>query len=486
MQPTLKLTDPQLFGNEAAEEEEPEILASYFVSQPGFETFFNPARKLQFVRARKGMGKSALLSMLGHGLRTRDGCIVVSVTGADLVGHASFDTDDPSRLVHEWQRVISRRIALEVGRRLQFASGDIEILMVEAAEVEGFKDRNYLRSLLDRVQVKLAEADIRIERLGMADPAETIRRYANEREGLDIWFLVDDIDSTFINTSSTRLRLGTFFAACRKMAREIRGLKIRASVRSDVWSELRANEDLDKVEQYMTEITWTNDELELILTRRVLAYVRRRHPEILAARGWSVGRDRATIHALVFAPRMPWGKSSAPVIRPLSIFCMRRPRWMAQLCRLAAHEAVRRRRDRIEGTDIIGVMQKFGELRLADLYKEHSHQFEDLRLVVESFAGRRRNYTTEELLDHLKDRYLSTAVRDGVVYLESKAVSGALGLAHFLFKIGFLQGLNHGPNKPDSFTAYEQRPDLLTNMMNPDDGLKWAVHPAYRNVLRIK
>ncbi len=55
------LADPELFGNEAGEDEDAEILDSYFLRKPEFDRFYSPTRKLGFVRSRKGMGKSALL-----------------------------------------------------------------------------------------------------------------------------------------------------------------------------------------------------------------------------------------------------------------------------------------------------------------------------------------------------------------------------------------------------------------------------------------
>jgi hypothetical protein len=83
--------------------------------------------------------------------------------------------------------------------------------------------------------------------------------------------LVDDIDATFFDTPPLKLKIGTFFSACRKISREVQNLSIRASVRTDVWSILRDNEDLDKSEQYMVDIRWNLREMEAIILKRILA-----------------------------------------------------------------------------------------------------------------------------------------------------------------------------------------------------------------------
>lgn len=82
---TLNFRDGTLFGNDAGEDELPEVLASYFVDQDAFSSFLSEQTKLQIARSQKGMGKSALLSKLHYDIVARD-ChsIVVRTTGSQL------------------------------------------------------------------------------------------------------------------------------------------------------------------------------------------------------------------------------------------------------------------------------------------------------------------------------------------------------------------------------------------------------------------
>jgi hypothetical protein len=43
------LADPELFGNEAGEDEDEEILDSYFLDKQEFEKFYTPLNRLSYV-----------------------------------------------------------------------------------------------------------------------------------------------------------------------------------------------------------------------------------------------------------------------------------------------------------------------------------------------------------------------------------------------------------------------------------------------------
>ena len=51
----IDLLSNELFGNEAAEDESPEILSSYFVEKHEFTPFYNAKVKFQIVMSRKGI-----------------------------------------------------------------------------------------------------------------------------------------------------------------------------------------------------------------------------------------------------------------------------------------------------------------------------------------------------------------------------------------------------------------------------------------------
>ncbi len=151
-----ELLSETVFGNEAGEDETPEILNSYFVSKPQFKRFWDPKRRFELVRARKGLGKSALLSKLRFDKSNlgRDN-FVIYAKGADVSQFIDDWTPDPNALINKWQQALCALINLEIGRRLRLAFGDSTMTLVENSELAGYRDSNLIGALLDRLMTKL-------------------------------------------------------------------------------------------------------------------------------------------------------------------------------------------------------------------------------------------------------------------------------------------------------------------------------------------
>ncbi len=241
------LINSDLFGNEAGEDEDSDKLASYFVYKSDFDDFYSNTRKLQFVRAKKGVGKSALLvqSMSTKAQKSPEN-LYLYIKGADLLAIQDIKSDSPNDLIYGWQQRICSRINLELGSRLRFAFSDNSITLIESAEVSGFRGRNLIGSLIDRMRVKGGGIELGRNHLVQKDSEALLKRVANN-EDANVWLFVDDIDATFVNTEHERIKVSTFFSACRNLVNSVKGLHIRASVRSDVWSILKQyDEAMDK------------------------------------------------------------------------------------------------------------------------------------------------------------------------------------------------------------------------------------------------
>lgn len=472
----LDFTDRSLFGNDAGEDEPIEVLASYFVDQQSFKDFFGTQHVLQIARGRKGMGKSALLAKLAHELGANDRYLVLRLTGSDFTGMGEFTSEDHSVLINQWQQVICTRISMELGARFKLAKSDSKSMMVEAAEIAGLKGRNLIGSLIARLRTK----DVGLTTPTIGDNALLLKRVLSEDESSmpTIWLLIDDIDSTFNNTQSLRNKISSFFSACRRLATTTNGVFVRASVRADVWPSLRDNEDLDKCEQYITDIRWTNDELSTILAKRILSFAVRNRPSSRVAL-WNLEANKDQIIELAFAHRLRWGEHTVPPTQVVNILAAKRPRWMAQLCRNAGLQAARLGKTRIGNDAIHAMMQEFSKLRVSDLYKEHAHQFTDIKRLVEAFARGERRYSTLGLQGRIVQHYIAKVGALNVPAIDGSNETSGLSLAHFLFKIGFIQARSDGSGAL-SFVSFEERPNLLTTSVNFDDGMAWEIQPPYR------
>ncbi len=386
------------------------------------------------------------------------------------------DSSSPASLTHGWQQRMCSRVNLELGSTIRFAGTDDSMTLVEGAELAGFRGRNLISALIDRVKVKAKDVEISRERVKMGDSESLLKRYAEKRD-LTVWLFIDDVDATFLNTDIERLKASTFFSACRNLAGSVTGLNIRASVRTDVWAILKQyDEALDKCEQYMLDLKWSTEDSGRILNNKIASFYQRTRGLI---------PDTRPISKTIFDEPFYWGTRPVPAYRPIHILSAGRPRWATQLCRLAAKNAFQLKKRAIAMSDIKSVMKEYGQSRLSDLYKEHRHQCSKLEVVIESFAGGPARFLTRELLLRIKDLVIA---KFGMPTLDGIEIEPReLAVAHFLYRVGFVNARDDSASQGEAlhFIRFEDRPHLLMGKQNLDDNLPWEVHPAYRWVLRI-
>jgi hypothetical protein len=481
----LDFTDGALFGNDAGEDELPDVLNSYFVDQFAFKSFLSRNNTFRVARSRKGMGKSALLSKLAFDLKSDpDNPIIIKVTGANLLAIATPDSSKGFLALQTfWTRVICARINYELGTQLGFAFSETDMALVESSEIAGFKERNIIGSLIQRI--KSSKIPIEIQLKEYNNHEQLLKRALETHSERNVWLLVDDIDSTYIDSPDLHAITSTFFSACRALARDVKGLYIRASVRTDVWSSLRKNEDLDKCEQYVTDISWSPSDLKVILSKKIYSYHERNSLSHLSELNYRADADRVLEFA--FTRKINWSGRSVPPFRPIYILSAGRPRWMSQLCRLSGIEAAKGNRAVIGLYEIRNVLKVYSRFRLNDIYKEHSHQYIELEKLIETFSNSPSRYTTNELLRQLVVNYVNKIGANNIPELDGFPYTYPMQLAHFLYKIGFIVGRKEhkGDSGNADFVRFEERPVLLTDTRNPDDDLLWEVHPSYRDALNI-
>ena len=479
----IKLDDRQLWGNEAGEDEEPSVLASYFLPQDLFADFYDANNPLSIARAKKGLGKSALLRHCAYKRAQLQSEIVIQVKGADLVAASNRVASTPEEHIYDWQQRMCYAMNRELGARLGVALSDDAMLLVETAELAGFKERNLIGALLNRLTIKFKGVELRGPTPAV-DHKALLQRASEGRS--NVWLFIDDIDATFRRSPDEVLRLSTFFSACRDLAKSFKGVNIRTCVRTDVWASIRrTDEALDKCEQYIFDIKWSTKQTGEILARRVGSYLERTEREELASSASPVLRRRgdpslenAKLLGVVFAERFAWGADDYAVTphRVIHIFSAGRPRWAAQLCRMAGRESLRMKdhHNKIRLGHIKPTLGEYGRYRLDDLIREHSHQCPSIAALLSSFVRRQPRYSMIELVELLQ-RHLKS---DKAVEIDGIQVTDPLSLCSFLFRIGLLYATIRTGGRSE-YVTYEENPDWL----RPDVPLppveSWDIHAAF-------
>src|SRR5258708_40365400 len=110
-EPLITLNDEDLFGNDAAEDEDEEVFNRYALKRPELTTFTRSTSKIRIVRAYKGEGKSALLRLAqAHiGRSGENGPLVISRTASALMPETTLM--DFQGAVRAWKAALLRTIA---------------------------------------------------------------------------------------------------------------------------------------------------------------------------------------------------------------------------------------------------------------------------------------------------------------------------------------------------------------------------------------
>lgn len=475
-----------IFGNEAGEDEDLDILSSSYFRHPEFDKFFEEKKKLAIVSARKGVGKSALLAELQYQLINSKNLpppIVISVVGNDLLGLGDFENKSSVYLENYWKQIICKRIIIEIGNTINLALSDDAISMVEIAEIEGFKTRNIIGSLTARLKAKIPLIEGEVTQSPNKNSLKLLENYQNKYESSKIWLLIDDIDSKYINDISHQDRISSFFSAIRYLSVNIPNLICRTTVRSEVWSCLKHIEDMDKMQQYIMELEWKKSYMRIILAKKILSYLLEKNPDSTNLKKIHAQKDYNKIIEYIFESPISWGdRGDAHIFDAISAFSNRRPRWMAQLCKLSAKKAYQTpKKKKISLINIEQSLEYYGGKRRDDLIKEHKHQFSQIELLIDALRAVEKEFSYSKIISTIRENFIVHATElpqiDGILHANEHQ------LGKFIFKIGII---SHKHFNENNFTHFTDDPDLFDSLLNKNDQILWSIHPSYRNFLNIK
>jgi hypothetical protein len=388
---------------------------------------------------------------------------------------SSIDTDAWAR---EWKRALLQVVARELGSRIGMAWSDDAITLVEEAEQSGFRSRSVVSSIFDRLKSK--EVPLERTRLTATNHEKLVERWAARTDG--IWVFVDDADENFRNAPDVKAKVASFFLAAREIVNSIPQLRLRLAIRPNTWTTLAYEfEGLSKVAQYNADLRWTEPELRNMLAARIRGYlVRTDQRPAFAAQGATSPED---LIALVFESPVTWGKTSRPVHVPLVTLSRRRPRWLVELVRAAADAAHKIHHPKVLFPDVTGRLEAFGKQRIADTVAEFSPQCPQVEELIAGFSRQAEEYATDELMETISKRILPS-VSPRIV-----GVAGdprAIDVAAFLFQIGFLSARRRLDADQYEHLTYSDQPDLLRARNNRDDGVRWEIHPVFRQALQLR
>lgn len=467
------------YGNDSGEHESDEVLEQYFCESEDVEDFYDDQERFVFVNARKGVGKSALLK---HSrikiLKQSPESLTISLKGSDLSSPFASESEHAAVGINNWKKKICESINRELGRKIGFAITDDEIMLVENSEIDNYKDRNLVGALSERLRSKLFT--IEKKNISIQNEAKLLERYS-ENKNIDVWLFIDDIDAKFKSEERYIEYITSFFSACRDLSHSVCGLKIRSTIRADVWPILRTHdESMDHCEQYMRKLRWDEHDIGNIIGKKIFAFSKNCDDFELPEKE-EFYDSKTKQSQLLLARKYPWYGKRVPSIKPLVAHSHGRPRWSAKLLRESAKRAAKNNNENIKWADLSACFPEYSRKRYDELLAEHRHQFPHLERIYECFSHGPSIYSTSELLEKINSSYIE---RYGKPKLDGTNVeSDDIAIAHFMFRSGFIVG--RGKEDKSYYVEFEDRPTLLITEENLDDNLDWNIALVYRKTLSI-
>ena len=243
----------KLFGHEAAEDEDPDRLREYYFKTNTYEQVAADL-PLRILVGHKVIGKSALFQVAIAEER-EDSRLTILIRPDDVIG-LGIDTSDFLKTIREWKaglsEIIARKVLAAVGAsddgwqsRLKKHGGALLAFLDDT-----FKGKANISTL--PAKKALVEKFLKVGRISV---------------------YIDDLDRGWQGRREDTNRISALLNAVRDISTESRGVNFKVSLRSDVYYLVRtSDESTDKIEGSVIWHSWTNQEIFVLLVKRIESF----------------------------------------------------------------------------------------------------------------------------------------------------------------------------------------------------------------------
>jgi hypothetical protein len=454
-------TIQKLFGNEAAEDEDPTRLREYYFKNDTFDRV-TVELPLRILVGHKGIGKSALFKVAmaedyeKHRLRI--------LIRPDDISEVAIEDVTFLQLIRKWKNGILQIIQNSLSSQFMLP-------------VDFFSSKQENGSLVDYICNKLeyiSESDFLNE-----SAKQTLLEFVKNKR---INIYLDDLDRGWIGSKKDITRLSALLNAVRDLSNENPGIQFKISLRTDVYYLVRtSDESTDKIQGSVIWYSWTHHEILVMLIKRIETFFGRTIDEkqLLNSEQRYIAHYLESILTRRFEGVGKW--ENVPIYRVLMSLIRKRPRDLVKLLTLAAREA------RMDGSSIIttkhlqAIFDEYSQDRLQDTINEYKTELPNIERLLLSMkpshkhklASDNYTYTTQEL-----QQKINNILEQGVFKFSSGEVADVKSLAQFLYKINFLTGKKILPTGELDRKYFEESRYLISRFV--DFGYDWEVHMAYR------
>ncbi|WP_099469977.1 ATP-binding protein [Konateibacter massiliensis] len=460
----------QLFGNEAAEDENIDRLLQYYVKGDIYEKM-SSSIPLYILVGHKGVGKSALLKILQKEDVEKEN-ISISIQPDDII-ELDIHTDNFNKRIRDWKDGLSKIIFQKI---------------IESISTSDYLNRNpwvekFSTLLFSIVGKKVNELQKETITMSSKDFTTLFKNIIFTEKIITVY--IDDLDRGWENTQNDIKNISALLNSIRDLSREIPNLRFRVALRSDVYYSVRtSDESTDKIEGCVLWQYWSNHEIMVMLIKRIETYFGRdiNEKELLEKKQKDIKHYLDSVFEERFKGKGHW--DNAPIYQVLMSLIRKRPRDLIKLCTLAARNAKKFSHSKIQTSDLEESFNEYSAGRLQDTINEYASELtkiEDLLLKMrptkkELESGSPCLFSRDKLINKLNN-ILSMS---NYTFNGNKVVT-AQNLAAFLYKINFLTARKDKDEEIQRSYYDENR--YLANEFS-DFGYSYEIHPAYRWALQ--
>ena len=465
----------EIFGHEAAEDETIERLKAYYLKTNIYNSM-KSQNSLLIIVGHKGVGKSALLKVLSAEDKDEER-IPITVQPNDILNLDVSSTNFLQK-IETWKDGLSSIIF----NKLLLS---INSFLLDKVPNTAFKDwigrfNDLLSNTLNKKLEQLQKEKIQ---LSSSDFIALFKNSLFQEKNITIY--LDDLDRGWENTGNDVKNLSAMLNAVRDLSRDIRNLKFRIALRSDVYYAVRtSDETTDKIDGSVVWQSWTNHEILVMLIKRIETYFGHDIDEkcLLSQNQSDIAHFLNTVFEERFQGNGQW--ENAPMYRVIMSLIRKRPRDLVKLCTLAARKAYINKHNLILTNDLESVFKNYSNDRLTDTsteYKSELPQVQELLLKMKPSqkdlaSGTPCLFSREQLIKKLEN-ILSMS---HFTFKDGKKVT-AQSLAAFLYKINFITARKTVGD--EILRVYYDENQYIYNDF-ADFGYSYEIHPAYRWALQ--
>ncbi len=472
----MPFSGEKLFGKADAFLEDLEVLKAYAVERIDCDGFYDTSRPLVLLCAAKGMGKTTLFKLWEDELANLSNHYTLMPNYTDITGFNGIS--DFAELSNVWKKKLFTHILLKLTTSKASKAANVlhGLEMSESKMKKNDVCEFLIRILLAYDKEQGTDHSLQIDEL-------------TSKKGSTIWIFLDEFDADFTKEVASINKMAALLNAARDLTTEFSNIKIRVSIRPNVWICLRgANALMSNFKELLWPIEWSSEEIKAVLAKRVEYYIK--GIKRFEGLNWDiiglskVEKEDWLIAQIFDTEKFDLGKGNRPPAVVLTKLCADRPRWVIELCK-AASDIKRGRSGVILIKDIHASFRKIGVSRFHDITSEYHTYCPQVNDILNAFYNAKPSYHLVDLIRYIEIE-ITSKLNVEIVGVARKCT--AKQVANFLYELTFVEPKKIISKHQFEFLHYKDFPDLIESSVTNariEYDLYWVIHPAFRNILNI-